>query len=195
MATLDQIDFIMSILMASYPAFGENLPREKLALTVEVYQRTLRDIDGDLLEAAAMQHITSSKWFPTVAELREAALCLAHFGESSAEEAWIEVKQAIKRVGYYGIPQWSDSRIERAVSAIGWRELCLTEIDQEGVTRAHFMRIYDSLQRRQHMVDSMLPEIRAQIERTADALRMSGNGQHAALPAADLRGGRRGGAG
>lgn len=172
MATLDDIRQIVGTLSLAYPNFERDKRPDQLAAMIDIYHRTLYDIDARLLEAAVMQHITNSKWFPTVAELREAALSLTHFEELSAEEAWIEVKQAIRRVGYYGVPQFSDDRIKQAVSAFGWRELCSYDIEQEGITRAHFMRIYESLQRRSRAVDSMLPEILERIDRVRDSRRL-----------------------
>lgn len=164
MATNEEIDRVIEMLSIAYPSQNLRADKDALKETVRLYRLTLRDIDGDLLRAATLQHITNAKWFPTVAELREAALNLTHFDESSAEEAWIEVKRAIRAVGYYGIPQFSDTRIKEAVSAFGWRELCGYDIEQEGVIRVHFMRIYNALQGRSRAVDSMLPEIRARIE-------------------------------
>ncbi len=165
MATKNDVERIIAMLSLAYPSYESHKTPQQICATIDLYHRFLRDVETPILEAAAMQHITSSKWFPSVYELREAALSLVNHGESSAEEAWLEVKKTISRVGYYGVPQFSDAKILRAVEAIGWRELCLTPIETEGVTRAHFMRIYDSLKNRQRMEHLTLPEIRSVIER------------------------------
>lgn len=172
MATLDDIRQIIGTLSLAYPNFERDKRPDQLAAMIDIYHRTLYDIDAHLLEAAVMQHITNSKWFPTVAELREAALSIVHFSDFSAEEAWLEVKQAIRNIGYYGVPQFSAVRIKQTVAAFGWRELCGYDIEQEGIIRAHFMRIYNALQGRERARDSMLPEILERIDRVRDAKRL-----------------------
>ncbi len=165
MATKNDVERVIAMLSLAYPNYENGKTPAQISATIDLYHRFLRDVETPILEAATMQHIASSKWFPSVYELREAALSITHHGESSAEEAWLEVKDTIRRVGYYGVPQFSDPKVARSVEAIGWRELCLTPIETEGVTRAHFMRIYDSFKNRERSNHLMLPEIRQSLER------------------------------
>ena len=61
-------------------------------------------------------------------------------------EAWAEVLEQISSVGSWGTPSFSDSEISRSVTAIGWKNICLsTNISME---RAHFFKIYDAFLRR-----------------------------------------------
>ena len=87
--------------------------------------------------------------FPTtniVAYIREYAL----IDESipTPEEAWGEVIKAIARYGYCGKPEFSSPLIANAVECIGWRDMCMSE--NIGVERAHFMRAYSNLVKREH---------------------------------------------
>jgi len=63
-------------------------------------------------------------------------------------EAWAEVLGAIRIVGSYGSPKFSDSLIKKAVNCIGWRHLCLSENIE--IQRAHFLKIYESLSKREN---------------------------------------------
>ncbi len=65
---LDPFDRAMLVLDAAYPRKDQTLTPELL----RVYRVSLADIPGDHLELAALRHIAASKFFPTVAELREA---------------------------------------------------------------------------------------------------------------------------
>jgi hypothetical protein len=167
MATTDTIADVLGVLMAAYPAWGENNP--KIDGTLEVYRRALMDIDAGLLRAAAMQHIASSKWFPSVAELREAALSIMTHGDESAEEAWGEIKKAIRAFGSYREPVFNNAKIAQAVKIMGWLNLCMSE--NEVADRAHFFKVYQSLQNRERFDTIALPEVRQIIERIAQEKR------------------------
>ncbi len=61
---------ILTVLAAAYPRF------ELTSATVRIYEQTLSDIPVDGLKAATLDLIAESKWFPTVAEIRERAFAL-----------------------------------------------------------------------------------------------------------------------
>ena len=163
---------IWNLLTLQYPDYGRGLCLKDLTAALQLYARLLVDIDPDLLRAAVLQHIATSKWFPKVSELREAALALVTHAELSPEEAWGEVRQTIQRVGSYGIfdratmayrlPTFSHPLIDRAVEIMGWRNLCAS--DNEVADRAHFFKIYSQLVGRRNRDEMMLPEIKQVVE-------------------------------
>lgn len=134
---------VLAVLVSAYP-------NVKLApATVSVYERILSEIPVEALEAATLQHIASSRFFPTVAELREAALELAapSFQHLTPEEAWGVVRLAFGKFGQYRTPKFDDPLILKAVNQLGWVELC--QSDNQVADRAHFMKIYQSLLERE----------------------------------------------
>ena len=176
MADKDSVMRVIRLLM-------ENWPREEMSeARAGLYCRLLTDIPSDILEAACLQCIATSKFFPTVAELRDAALAMTPEmdGLPTAGEAWGEVLREIWRTGtdqWHGPPVFSHALIERTMKAMGWRNICLSE---DGMAdRAHFMRIYDALRQRHSAQARTLPEVRV----LTDALRLKtlpaggGNGQ------------------
>lgn len=169
MATNEEVAGVLGTLMLAYPTWGESLG-SKIDGTLEVYRRALMDIDGKLLESAALQHIGSSKWFPAISELREAALSIVTHGDESAEEAWGEVKHAIRVYGSYRDPVFQNVRIAQAVKIMGWLNLCMSE--NEVADRAHFFKVYQSLQNRDRHENIALPEVRQTIERIAESKRL-----------------------
>jgi len=168
MSTTDEITDVIGVLMAAYPAWGEN--NQKIDATLEVYRCALMDIDAGLLRAAAMQHIGSSQWFPTVYELRKAALSIVTHGDESPEEAWGEVKRAIRLYGSYREPQFTNVKIDQAVKIMGWLNLCMSE--NEVADRAHFFKIYKSVQDRENYDTIALPEVKRAIEHLAEQKRL-----------------------
>ena len=164
MATNDEVTRVLGTLMLAYPSWGESFGA-KIDGTLEVYRRSLLDIDGNLLEAAAMQHISASKWFPAVSELREAALSIITHGEESPEEAWGEVKKAFRVYGSYREPIFSNAKIAQTVKIMGWMNLCMSE--NEIADRAHFFKIYQSVQAREHFNSIAMPEVKQAIDKLA----------------------------
>jgi hypothetical protein len=63
MANSNDINYILEMLVVAYPNAKID-PK-----TPDVYEMLLGNLDGHLLRQAASEHIQSSKWFPTIAEL------------------------------------------------------------------------------------------------------------------------------
>jgi hypothetical protein len=152
MATFKMIMRTLSVLAAAYPTF--DLKPE----TIKVYVRLLEDLPDSLIEQAAIAHIASSTFFPTVAELRKAALVLLD-GQNplpTALEAWSEVEEQVRRTGYLGKPSFSNPLITRTVSAIGWQNICRSE--NPVADRAHFLNGYAQLCERERNQMRLLPK-------------------------------------
>ena len=129
----------MAVLGAAYPNF------EVQETTGEVYFKLLEDIPAETLERAALEHIARSKFFPTIAELRQAAFDLLEASSPLPEghEAWQAVLAEVERVGHAGSPEFDSPLIAKAVGTLGWRTICLS--DNVAVERAHFMQVYSGL--------------------------------------------------
>lgn len=159
---------VFELLTTAYPEYGRDLSVEQIRAQLKLYALFLRDIQPDVLEAAAVQYIANNKWFPKIAELREAALTLLTHHDLKAEEAWGEVKRLVHRYGSYGewcaedkiyrVPRSTHDAVNQAIAILGWRELCNSE--NEAADRAHFFKIYGTLVERRNRVTMMLPELR-----------------------------------
>jgi len=176
MAGRETISRMMVVLSAAYPR------HEVTADTGRVYAELLHDIPDDVLLAAAKQNATTSKWFPSVAELREAAgnIVALSRGIRTAEEAWLQVQAAMREYGWYGqsdgaggwcVPRMLSELERKAVDALGgWKLLCHSE--NAPADRAHFLRIYDNLLKREQEKATMLPAVRETVERLVEGRRL-----------------------
>lgn len=164
---------LVAILANAYPA--ARVTEE----TSELYEAMLADLDFGAVQRAAARHIATSKWFPTVAELRAAAVEVALGPRRTGLEAWGDVVAAIRFVGAYGAPRFDDALVAECVRTLGWRGLCLG--DNEVSDRARFSELYESLAQRAR-VDAVageslsLPAPRARGE-------LPSSERHDALPA------------
>ena len=160
-----QITQILGILGVAYRR--QAMTEKDLLVAVPIWHDLLSDLDFDLLRAAVQNHCTSSKWFPSVAELRDAAFELA---ESDADkitpgEAWAEVKSAIAAgsSAYYSKSRtWSSPLVEKAFCAIGgWDYYRYALSSAEPADRARFIEAFQDLRTRGRQQGRMLPQLQA----------------------------------
>lgn len=129
---------VLAVLGAAYPGFDMS------EFTAEVYVKMLSDLEPEELTQAAYYHMMNSRFFPTIAELRQATIEIRRLNGDYplAIEAWGMVLEEIPRVHSYGSPDLPDLAM-RVVRGLGWREICnTTDLD---LMRAHFLKHYDQL--------------------------------------------------
>lgn len=161
-----QAEKMLELLAAAYPDRADKIS----GATMEIYLRCLHDLPFEALQIALLNHITSNKWFPTVAELRQLALEAMPGGRApTALEAWGEVTKLIVGVGSYKPqPKFSHPAIDKAVSAMGWIEICRSE--NQVADRAHFLRMYETYCHRLQGDLLTLPEVKQLAARLAEKL-------------------------
>lgn len=166
MAELETINEVVKLLFDAplankpKPTTGQT-EKEVLQATVRVFAVTLRDIDDALLKAAIVQHIGTSKWFPSVADIRETAVSLMHRADDVPDPytAWNQIKRLMR-----GGPEPHPLAM-RAINALGGvREFGLSDVDDESAWRARFIAAYETYQRRQAEDAMMLPAVAGYIE-------------------------------
>ena len=165
--SIETVSEVLSLLFDAYPRAEVNEGTNK------VYLMTLQDIEPLILKAAVLKHITECKWFPTVAELREAAGCVLERanGEPDGYTAWAEVLQQIDRVGSYRVPQFSFKRIQKALDGIGgWKALCMSE--NLVSDRMRFIEAYNVYEARDKETRQMLPAVGQAIAKLAQQKRV-----------------------
>ena len=176
MATEIEILRVLKTLGDIYPSFHLS------SSAIEVYVQLLADIPGVVLEQAALEHISRSTFFPTIAELRSAAFDILEAANPTPTdyEAWSEVQAEIRRVGHCGQPQFTNLLAAQAVDQLGWRYLCLSE--NPVADRAHFVQAYQALAERQRHSTRRLQCVTGFIAtlKTAGPAQLSGGKQEAA---------------
>jgi hypothetical protein len=108
---------------------------------MDVYYEYLRDLDIDVIKEAVDQIINTRKYqsFPTVAEIREAALGGDAEAEDAALSAWSEATRLISAGR-----RSCDERINEVIKlAFGsWDRFGETDPEMEAADRKHFIRCY-----------------------------------------------------
>lgn len=169
MATHDEVDKVLAILLANWPALRVQQPLEAIS---SAWYMGLADLEPDGLMQAVQQVITTATFFPCVAELRKAYFELGEManGIPAAQEAWAEVKHAFHRgFSRWHAPTcetWTHPIVHRALDCIGgWYALCDSEND--AADRARFIEAYNVLLGRARDRERMSPAVREYIEQLA----------------------------
>lgn len=114
--------------------------------TLLVYERMLGDLDFQTAQGAIAKLMVSSKFFPSIAEIRAAAVEVTSGEKRLGGEAWGDVTMAIRQVGSYGEPTFKDPDVAHSVRMMGWKSLCLST--NETADRARFIELYEGVSKR-----------------------------------------------
>ena len=121
-------------------AFSKELPKP----TVRIYLTALEDLSPEFLLRACDEIIKTSKFFPTIAEIRETAMRLDDqiFLPLSWDAAWAEVLTKVQQEGRIRLSEWSSDSIPEALKALGgYQRVC--ESTAIGVVEARFKTAYE----------------------------------------------------
>ena len=185
MASARLVRNLLNEVLTSYPQHVSRLSSETIAAMPEVWIDHLSDLDDTLLTMAIKNHIERSQWIPSIAEIRASAVSLmrqASPADQDWNEAWAEMQRQILRVGYIGVPEWTNPALAETVKELGgWAAVCNNE-DPEGVFRAHFRDVYAIVISRMERKVTQSPEVRGFI----DSMRIPADRQLEAGDAVDL---------
>ena len=135
-----------SAIRTYYPK--ENILPNQQAM--ELWYRELQDIPYPVAEAGLRQWVSTNKWSPSIAEIREMASTVQNGIIPDWGEGWEQVLLAIRKYGTYRISEAMESFdpiTKRCVERLGFRNICLSEnINQD---RANFRMIYEQMAERE----------------------------------------------
>ena len=134
--TLNEAKRLLATVTAAFPNYQDR----NLAMTARIWQVALSDLDPRDVNLAITKLLMTQRFFPTVAEVREAAENLSPLAHPSPEEAWAEVNAHLCRSN---TAPYTDPLIVKAIAGIGWNTIAMSE--NVGVERAHFMRFYETM--------------------------------------------------
>lgn len=159
--TEEEAQQVFTLIVTAFPSAMQKLNAEQQRATARLYRRFLLDVDSGAATAAVERIIATHRFpslLPTVAEIREAALATTAGDKQHGLRAWQEVKQAVGVFGRDRFPVFDDPLTAVVVEALGWRDYCNSDVDDEPSWRARFAELYDKLatdERRDQIVRSL----------------------------------------
>lgn len=129
-------------------------PKETLIPTPQaatLWYEELKDLDFDTAMTAVKMHVHSSQWAPTIFEIRSKVADMRTSG-SDWSDGWEQVTKAVGRFGYLdeaGALASMDPETAAVVKRLGWKQICMTNVDDIGTLRANFRMIYQQKSEKQ----------------------------------------------
>lgn len=136
-------------------------PKENLLpnnQAMELWYRQLQDIPYEVAEAGLNKWVSTNKWSPSIADIREMAATVTEGEIPDWGNGWEQVLVAIRLHGSYNVKAAMDSFdpiTRKCVERIGFKNICMSE--NINADRANFRMIYENLAQR-HQQDRLIPE-------------------------------------
>ena len=113
---------------------------------MNIWYALLKDLDYNIAQAAIQKHMVTSKFPPTIADIREQAASVTYGEKPMWSDGWDLVLKAIRKYGSYAPVEAMasfDPITRRCVERLGYMELCQsTNIVAD---RANFRMIFEQI--------------------------------------------------
>ena len=143
-------------------------PREQLLpneQAMELWYQRLADIPANVAEAALNMWVTTNKWSPSIADIREEAAKVTYGDIPDWGEAWRQVNRVMRKYGSYN-PRAAlaelDDLTRETVKRLGFMDLCMST--DAMADRANFRMIYEQLAQRKRLEEQMPQELQELIQ-------------------------------
>ena len=113
--------------------------------SLSFWYEMLKDLSYELAVIALLKHVATSKWIPSVAEIRMCAADLTQGELRDWSDEWRSVIQAVRLYGYMNEKDALDTLMpitREIVRQLGWKTICFSEQDEITALRANFRTIY-----------------------------------------------------
>jgi len=160
---LSEVAKLVGLAIANYP----NMQDKEMRPTAKLWQMMLSDVSYEVGEKALAKVLTTARFFPTIAEIREAIAEIEdeEFPNLSGGEAWARVMYILND---YGLCRYSEAEdFYNAKSKLSIAELktlqavggfiALAESENIDVLRGQYMKIYENIAKRERE-DAMIPD-------------------------------------
>lgn len=106
--TIDEIGKIMEVFEVMYPQFYKGTTDDKKALAIRGWYIQLKDYPAKLVSEAVNALISTSKYPPVVANVKEKILLLTRKPDMTEAEAWAIVYKAIQSSSHYSVKNFDN---------------------------------------------------------------------------------------
>ena len=149
MTKLETIE-LFGVLIAAYPNFDKFKDDGQVEAMVNMWATLFADDDSKIVSLAVKRHIMTSKWPPSIAEIREIMADITHPDLIPPDQAWAAVNDLLSAVGEHNTDDAHRNLpplIAQTVDAIGWRTLYQLHCgsyrgNKDGMDRVAFMDLY-----------------------------------------------------
>ena len=143
---------------------GELYSKEITKPLLQIYFQALQKYSIEQVSSAFTAHMVDPKhgtFMPKPADLVRIIDADKPSAKDRAELAWIQIENAMSRIGAYGTLRMDDKQALAAIKNIGsWQSLCHTDIDKLQWKKKEFIELYQNFENTPvEMLPSHLPGI------------------------------------
>ena len=165
---VEEFKLLVKGLKAAYPS-QNFLPDD---YSMKLWYSLLKDVDYALAEAAAYKHICTSRFPPTIADLRAQCTQVTEEKPKTWLDGWSIVQKMIGRGGIFRQEEAmndlneADPITASIVERMGWKNLCNSE--NQSVDRANFRQCYETMQNRERETASLPSGLNSRLKKLAE---------------------------
>lgn len=145
---------LIGIITMAYPNFDKFRDERHIRSMVSVWADMFAEDDGHIVAMAIKQHISTSKWPPSIAEIRELMVGIRYPDIIPPDEAWAAVSKLLYTEGEHcsdDIHRLLPKPIAEAVEAVGYSQLYALRVaharghsGKAGLDRVAFLQAYEA---------------------------------------------------
>lgn len=123
-----------------------------------LWYEALQDIPYEVASLSLRRWVSTNRWSPTIADIREMAAEVKAGPKKDWSEGWEQVIKSISKYGSYRQEEAIESLDEitrECVKRIGYYNICTSE--NIAADRANFRKIYEQLSERKH-TEAQIPD-------------------------------------
>lgn len=138
----------LTLLKVTYPNALKDLDKQTALVMIQVWTRDFKDTNKEQFLKAINNIRNKSKYFPSIAEIKEEIAKMQVVEVPEAEDEWQEVLKMVRKYGSY---RQEDALAElkpytaKIVSYIGYQRICMAESDEQIWNKKEFIAEYNSL--------------------------------------------------
>lgn len=154
----EEVVKLIGLLVVAYPNYDKFRDDNHIKSTVALWETMFADDEYKLVSLALEKHIATSKWPPSIAEIREIMADISLPGLLPVDEAWMAVKKlmAVHERLYGETSDYLPAAIAQAVDSVGYQELvelgrsaALGHNKRVGLDRVAFAQAYEAIRERE----------------------------------------------
>ncbi|NLM85560.1 MAG: hypothetical protein GX171_02575 [Clostridiales bacterium] len=155
--TTAEVTKLVGLLVVAYPSYDRFKDQDHIRSTVALWSQMFADDDFRLVQLALEKHIATSKWPPSIAELRDIMADIQQPGLLPVDEAWRAVTKLMgMHERLYGpTAEHLPGPIAQAVDTVGYDQLvelsraaAQGRSNKVGLDRVAFTQAYEAIRTR-----------------------------------------------
>lgn len=172
--THDETVKLIALLVVAYPNHEKFRDEKHIQMTVALWEQMFAGDAFRLVQLATEKHIATSKWPPSIAELRDIIADITMPGVLPPDEAWREVTKllAIHERLYQPTSDYLPPEIAEAVDTVGYDELQAIHraaangaSSKAGLDRVAFLQAYEAIRMRKREQGALPAAVRERLDR------------------------------